>query len=79
MAVNLHVRNVDDDVARALKKRASEKGVSAEAEHREILKQALTPVASFDWDAHAAALHEKLKGKVTLRSEDLIREDRDSR
>lgn len=39
---NLIVRNIDDDIARALKMRASKHGISAEAEHRQILKQVLT-------------------------------------
>jgi plasmid stability protein len=38
---NLLVRNIDDDIAQALKRRASRHGVSAEAEHRRILEQAL--------------------------------------
>jgi plasmid stability protein len=38
---NLIVRNIDDDIARALKQRASRHGVSAEAEHRQILTQVL--------------------------------------
>ena len=37
----LVVRNVDPKVVRALKLRAASKGRSAEAEHREILRQAL--------------------------------------
>lgn len=37
----LIVRNVDDEVVRRLKLRAAERGHSAEAEHREILKAAL--------------------------------------
>jgi plasmid stability protein len=41
MATNLVVRNVDEDVALALKQRAAAHGRSAEAEHREILKNAL--------------------------------------
>lgn len=41
MATNLVVRNVDEDVAFALKKRAAANGRSAEAEHREILKAVL--------------------------------------
>lgn len=41
MATNLVVRNVDEDVALALKQRAALHGRSAEAEHREILKDAL--------------------------------------
>jgi plasmid stability protein len=39
---NLIVRNVDDAIAEALKVRAREHGISAEAEHRQILAQALT-------------------------------------
>lgn len=38
---NLIVRNVDDEIAKALKLRASRHGISAEAEHRRILEQAL--------------------------------------
>ncbi len=41
MATNLVVRNVEEDIALALKKRAAARGRSAEAEHREILKSAL--------------------------------------
>ena len=37
----LIVRNIDDELVRRLKLRAVEKGRSAEAEHREILRQAL--------------------------------------
>lgn len=39
---NLIVRNIDDDIANALKARASQHGISAEAEHRRILQQVLT-------------------------------------
>lgn len=38
---NLIVRNVDDAIVQALKERAGKRGVSAEAEHRRILVQAL--------------------------------------
>ena len=38
---NLLVRNIDDDIAQALKQRARRHGISAEAEHRQILEQAL--------------------------------------
>ncbi len=38
---NLIVRNVDDAIANALKVQASKHGISAEAEHRRILEQAL--------------------------------------
>jgi plasmid stability protein len=39
---NLIVRNIDDDIADALKQRARQHGISAEAEHRRILEQVLT-------------------------------------
>ena len=39
---NLIVRNIDDDIADALKARARQHGISAEAEHRRILEQVLT-------------------------------------
>lgn len=42
MPANLIVRNVDENIAAALKQRAAAHGRSAEAEHREILAQALT-------------------------------------
>jgi plasmid stability protein len=38
---NLIVRNIDEAVVVALKKRAGQHGISAEAEHRRILEQAL--------------------------------------
>jgi plasmid stability protein len=41
VATNLVVRNVDEDVALALKQLAASHGRSAEAEHREILKSVL--------------------------------------
>lgn len=41
MATNLVVRNVDDEIVQALRQRAASHGRSAEAEHREILKNAL--------------------------------------
>jgi plasmid stability protein len=41
MSTNLIVRNVDDRIALELKQRAVANGRSAEAEHRNILKDAL--------------------------------------
>ena len=38
---SLIVRNVDDEIVRALKIQASQKGISAEAEHRNLLADAL--------------------------------------
>ena len=39
----LIVRNLDDELVRALKLRAAQSRRSAEAEHREILREALGP------------------------------------
>ena len=38
---NLVVRNIDDDIVKALKFKAGKHGISAEAEHRQILREAL--------------------------------------
>ena len=43
VGATLTVRNLDDDVVRTLRVRAGEHGRGAEAEHREILRQALPP------------------------------------
>ncbi|NMG50262.1 DNA-binding protein [Azoarcus communis] len=42
MATSLVVRNIDPSVVQALKEAAARHGRSAEAEHREILRAALT-------------------------------------
>ena len=42
----LIVRNLDEEVVRELKLRAARHGRSAEAEHREILRQALLPAGA---------------------------------
>jgi len=41
MPTNLIVRNIDEEIAQALKQRAAAHGRSAEAEHREILRTVL--------------------------------------
>lgn len=41
MMANLIVRNIDDEVAKALKALSRKHGISAEEEHRRILRQAL--------------------------------------
>lgn len=43
MPKQLVVRNLDEELVRALKLRAAHKRRSAEAEHREILREALAP------------------------------------
>ncbi len=74
----LIVRNLDDTLVDALKVRATAHGRSAEAEHREILRQALAgrPAATVDWLARAAALRAKLRPS-SVSTTDLLRADRD--
>jgi plasmid stability protein len=74
----LLVRNVPREVVEALKRRAAEHGHSAEAEHRIILGEALRPGHPGFWQ-RAAALREATRGRISMRSEDSIRQDRDER
>ena len=75
----LTVRKVDDEIIRRLKIRAAEHGRSAEAEHREILKQTLVPDATAtDFWTLARGLREET-GPVPGDSADIIREMRDTR
>lgn len=69
----LTVRNVDDDIVRALKLRAAEHERSAEAEHREILRAALGGRHGFA--ERARALRQRLRSSVD--STGIIRADRD--
>ncbi len=79
MPTNLHVRNLDDDLVAKLKHRAARHGRSAEAEHRQILQQALSAEGepSF-WDL-AADLRALTEGRKRTPSETLVREGRDER
>lgn len=74
----LLVRDVPQDVVEALKRRAAEHGRSAEAEHRIILEEILRPGRADFWE-RAAKLREETRGRITIPSEDLIRQDRDER
>lgn len=79
MAGNLHVRNLDDELIARLKRRAARHGRSAEAEHREILRQALASEAEPDFEALAAELRRITSGRKQTPSELLLREGRDER
>jgi antitoxin FitA len=70
----LTVRNVSADLVRALKQRAAAHGRSAEAEHREILREALLEAES-DFAARAEDLRRRLRS--TIDSAEIIRADRD--
>lgn len=72
----LTVRNVDDEIAAALKARAAKAGRSAEAEHRRILEEALRPHPDPGFFPEARARRVKL-GPGVPPTADLLREDRD--
>lgn len=79
MSHSLHVRNLDDDLIRRLKRRAGRHGRSAEAEHREILRKALASETEVDFFALAAELRTLTKGRKHTPAEELMREGRDAR
>ena len=77
--MNLHVRNLDDELVAKLKRRAVRHGRSAEAEHREILRQALSGESdSSFWDL-AARVRALIGERDQTPSEVLQREGRDER
>lgn len=79
MAGNLHVRNLDDHLIAKLKTRAARHGRSAEAEHREILKQALETEIEPSFDELAARLRQLTARREQTPAEILLREGRDER
>lgn len=79
MAKSLLVRNVDDELVHWLKLRAARHNRSAEAEHREILRQALAGEAKEPFEEIAARMRERLRGRHHTPAEELIRESRDER
>jgi len=79
MAGNLHVRNLDDDLIAQLKRRAARHGRSTEAEHREILRQALATEAEASFEKLAADLRRLTKRRKQTPSEVLLREGRAER
>ena len=70
----LTFRNLTREVVGALKRRAAAHGRSAEAEHREILRDALLGEEE-DFADRARALRQRLRSSVD--STELIRRDRD--
>ncbi|HEX4079414.1 MAG TPA: hypothetical protein VHX61_11150 [Rhizomicrobium sp.] len=70
----LTVRNISAQIVRALKQRATAHGRSAEAEHREILREALL-AREEDFASRAKALRLRLRSRVD--SSEIIRAERD--
>ena len=79
MPGNLHVRNLEDDLIARLKRRAARHGRSTEAEHREILRQALASEDELSFDKLAADLRKLTKRRKQTPSEVLLREARSER
>ena len=79
MPGNLQVRNLDDDLILRLKRRAARHGRSAEAEHREILRQALSSEVEPSFEELAAKLREMTRRRRQTPSEELQREGRSER
>lgn len=79
MAGNLHVRNLDDDLIARLKRRAARHGRSTEAEHREILRQALATEVDPSFETLAAQLRKLTRSRKQTPSEILLREGRKQR
>jgi plasmid stability protein len=79
MAGNLHVRNLDDNLIARLKRRAARHGRSTEAEHREILRRALSGEVEPSFDKLAADLRKLTRRRKQTPSEILLREGRDER
>ncbi len=79
----LTVRNLDDDLVRALRIRAAEHGRSAEAEHREILRQVLTggrqPSPRAGAAERLAEFRRRTAGRASAPAADLLRESREGR
>ena len=79
MPRNLQVRNLEDDLVARLKRRAARHGRSMEAEHREILRQALSAEAEPSFRELAAKLRELTPHMPQTPAEILQREGRDER
>jgi plasmid stability protein len=79
----LTVRSLEDDVVRALRIRAAEHGRSAEAEHREILRQVLTmnrqPSPRAAAAERLAAFRRRTADRRSATVNQLLRESREGR
>lgn len=79
MPGNLHVRNLEDDVILRLRRRAARHGRSVEAEHREILRQAVSSEVEPNFLELAEELRAVTEKRAQTPSEDLLREGRHER
>jgi antitoxin FitA len=79
MAKSLIVRNVDEELVRRFKMRAAGHNRSAEAEHREILRMALSGEPTEVLAEVAARMRALTRGRKYTPAEQLQRESRDER
>lgn len=79
MARNLLVRNLEEDLVLRLKRRAVRNGRSTEAEHREILRQALSAEVEPSFMELASRMRELTRGRRHTPAEILQREGREQR
>jgi plasmid stability protein len=79
----LTVRNLEDELVRALRIRAAEHGRSAEAEHREILREVLTANRQRSPQLGAAERLEEFRrrtaGRGSASAAELLRQTREGR
>ncbi len=79
----LTVRNLDDTIAQALRVRAAEHGRSAEAEHREILRAALSghhrPSPRAAAAARLAEFRRRTADRGSASTTELLRQSREER
>ena len=79
----LTVRQLEDDIVRRLRIQAAEHGRSAEAEHREILRQALTgsrlPSPGTAAAERLAEFRRRTAGRGSATTAELLQESRMSR
>ena len=73
---SISVRNLDDDLIGGLKLRAARHGQSAEAEVRDILRQALSAAPEGNFDELAAQFRALVAGRHHTPAEVLVRESR---
>lgn len=76
---SLSVRNLDDTLVASLRRRAARHNRSAEAEVRDILRQALTSEAEPSFDDLAAEFRALTANRTHTPAELLQRESRDER
>ena len=79
MAGALIVRNLDDELVVRLRQRAARHGRSVEAEHRDILRHALSAEIDPSFDDMAAKLRQLTEGRKQTPSETLLCEGREER